>query len=102
MTMSHGTLLNWSAINWKCQNTTRILTLPAQSQDMNTIENLWRKTTLEIVKGHPTFKPRLIESLTAAWNRGVTHMTRPPRQAVHSIQTLCSKAIMSKGWLKIY
>jgi len=32
--------------NWKCQNTTRTLTLPAQSQDMNPIENLWRKVTL--------------------------------------------------------
>src|SRR6218665_1360802 len=59
--------------NWKCQNTTRTLTLPTQSQDMNTIENLWRKITLEIVTGHPTIKRQLIESLTAAWNRGVTH-----------------------------
>src|SRR6218665_438237 len=73
-----------------------MLTLPAQSQDKNTIENLWRKIALEIVKRHPTIKRKLIESLTAAWNRGVTHVIRPPRQAVHSIQTLCSKAIMSK------
>src|SRR6218665_3335461 len=87
--------------NWKCQNTTKTLTLPAQSQDMNTIENIWRKITLEIVKGHLTIKRKLIESLTAAWNRGVTHVTRPPRQDVHSVQTLCSKAIMSKGWPKI-
>src|SRR6218665_72003 len=27
-----------------------------QSQDMNPIENLWRKVTLEIVKRHPTIK----------------------------------------------
>src|SRR6218665_1466789 len=53
--------------NWKCQNTTRTLTLPIQSQDMNTIENLWSKITLEIVKGYPTIKCKLIESLTAAW-----------------------------------
>src|SRR6218665_153732 len=57
--------------NWKCQNNTR--TLPAQSQNRNPIEELWRKITLEIVKRHPTIKRKLIESLTAAWNRGVTH-----------------------------
>src|SRR6218665_2609261 len=59
--------------NWKCQNNTRTLTSLAQSQDGSPIENLWRKITLEIVKRHPTIKRKLIESLTAAWNRGVTH-----------------------------
>src|SRR6218665_2726667 len=59
--------------NWKCQNKTRTLTLPTQSQDMSPIENLWCKT-LEIVKRHPTIKRKLIESLTGAWNRGVTHV----------------------------
>src|SRR6218665_3079733 len=29
--------------NWKCQNKTRTLTLPTQSQDMSLIENLWCK-----------------------------------------------------------
>jgi len=58
--------------NWKSHNTTRTLTLPAQSQDMNTIENFWGKITFEIVKGHPTIKRKLIESLTAAWT-GESH-----------------------------
>src|SRR6218665_315172 len=58
--------------NCKCHNTTRTLTLPAQSQDMNTIENFWGKITFEIVKGHPTIKRKLIESLTAAWT-GESH-----------------------------
>src|SRR6218665_3273624 len=61
------------ASNWMCQNNTRTLTSPAQSQDRNPIENLWRKITLKIVKRHPTIKRKLIESLTGAWNRGVTH-----------------------------
>src|SRR6218665_558452 len=30
--------------------------------------------TSEIVKRHPTIKRKLIESLTPAWNRGVTHV----------------------------
>src|SRR6218665_2655730 len=46
---------------WKCQNTSRTLTSPAQSQDSNPIENLWRKITSEIVKRHPTIKRKLIE-----------------------------------------
>ena len=60
-------------IKWKCQNSNGTLTLPAQSQDMNPIENLGRKATLEIVKRHPTIKHKLIEALTAALNLEVTH-----------------------------
>ena len=37
------------------------LTSPAQPQDRNPIENLWRKITLEIVKRHTTIKRKLIE-----------------------------------------
>ena len=59
--------------NWKCQNNTRTLTFPAQSLDMNPIENLWCKITLQIVKRHTAIKRKLIESLTAAWSWGVTH-----------------------------
>src|SRR6218665_2691091 len=55
--------------NWKCQNNARKLTSPAQSQDRNPIENLWRKITLEIVHRHPTIKRKLIESLTATSSR---------------------------------
>ena len=47
--------------NWKCQNNTRTLTSPAQLQDRISIENLWRKITLETVKRHPTIKRKLIE-----------------------------------------
>src|SRR6218665_947352 len=59
--------------NCKCQNSTRTLTSPTQSQDRNPIESLRRKITLGIVHIHPTIKLKLIESLTADWNRGVTH-----------------------------
>src|SRR6218665_1646517 len=71
--------------NWKCQNNTRTLTLPAQSQDRNPIENLWRKITLE---RHPTIKRKLIESLTAAWYRGVTHdqLVKMSTQFRHDVQ----------------
>src|SRR6218665_1710009 len=47
--------------NRKCQNNTRTLTSPAQSQNRNPIENFWRKINLEIVKRHPTIKRKLIE-----------------------------------------
>src|SRR6218665_801249 len=47
--------------NWKCQNNTRTLTSPAQSQDRNPIENLWHKITFEIVKRHSTIKRKLIK-----------------------------------------
>src|SRR6218665_418910 len=91
--------------NWKCQNKTRTLTLSTQSQDMSLIENLWCKisennlgdsymyetsdnqTQVDRV-AHPSLEP-------------VTHV-HLDRQAVHSIQTQCSKVITSKGWPRIY
>ena len=84
----------------EAQNKTRTLTLPAQSQDMNPIENLWRKITLEIVKRHPTVKRKLIESLTAAWNWGVIHdhLVKLSTQLRHDAQ----KRLEGKGWPKIY
>src|SRR6218665_509824 len=88
--------------NWKCQNNTKTLTSLAQSQDRNPIENLWRKITLEIVKTQETSDNQTQVDRVAHGRLEQGSRPRPPRQDVHSIQTRCSKAIMSKGWPKIY
>jgi len=86
-TVNHVIVLNWST-NWKCQNNTRTMTLPAQSQDMNPIENLWHKVTLE-TRGDMSWD--MIQS-SASWSSRSrspepwSHL-RPARQPVHSIQT---------------
>src|SRR6218665_2376525 len=75
------------ASNWKCQNNTRTLTSPAQSQDRNPI-----KITLEIIKRHPTIKRKLIDNQTqvdrATRNRGVTHdhLVKMSTQFTHDAQ----------------
>lgn len=83
-------------INWKRQNKIKTLDWPAQSPDLNPIENLWYKVALEISKRQPTSKRELIESLIAAWNRVVTHDHLI--KLVHSMPTRCRQVIKSKGW----
>jgi len=48
---------------WKSQKNFRTLNWPAQSPDLNLIENIWHKVALEVLKRHPTNKRELIESL---------------------------------------
>jgi transposase len=60
---------------WKKQNKIVTLDWPAQSPDLNPIENLWHRIALEISKRRPGTKRELIESLIAAWNRVVTRIT---------------------------
>lgn len=81
---------------WKSQNNIRTLDWPAQSPDLNPIENLWHKVALEISKRHPTNKRELIESLIAAWNRVVTHDHLV--KLVHSMPKRCRQVLKSKGW----
>ena len=83
-------------IAWKRQNKIDSIDWPAQSPDLNPIENLWHKVALEISKRHPTSKVELIESLIAAWNRIVTHDHLV--KLVHSMPTRCKLVIKNKGW----
>src|SRR6218665_1696971 len=81
--------------NWKCQNNTRTLTSLAQSQDRNPIENNLGDSQ------ETTDNQTQLDRVAHGRQEQGSH-PRPSRQDVHSIQTRYSKAIMSKGWPKIY
>ncbi len=82
--------------SWKKKHKITTLDWPAQSPDLNPIENLWHKVALEISKRHPTNKRELIVSLIAAWNRVITHELLV--KLVHSMPLRCRQVIKNKGW----
>ena len=83
-------------VAWMKQNNISTIDWPAQSPDLNPIENLWHKIAVEISKCRPGSKRELIESLIAAWNRVVTrdHLIK----LVHSMPARCKAVLKSKGW----
>ena len=85
-----------TVVNWMKQKKIKTLEWPAQSPDLNPIENLWHKVSLEISKKQPTSKREMIEALIAAWNRIITvdHL----RKLVHSMPNRCKLVIKAKGW----
>lgn len=85
-----------SVASWIKKKRIKAIDWPAQSPDLNPIENLWHKISLEISKKQPRSKRELIESLIAAWNHFITpeHL----RKLVHSMPERCRLVRMNKGW----
>jgi len=81
---------------WMNGNEVQTIDWPAQSPDLNPIENLWHKLSLEIAKRHPRTKHELIESLNNAWNQIITH--EHLQNLVHSMPNRCRLVCKSKGW----
>jgi transposase len=57
---------------WYKLNNIHRIEWPAQSPDLNPIENLWHRMGLIISKDKPTTKIGLIESIIKAWNHIIT------------------------------
>lgn len=85
-----------SVQQWMKKHGVQVLDWPAQSPDLNPIENLWSKIGYEISKKHPTNKQELIEAIIAAWNRIVTK--EYIKKLVYSMPQRCRLVIRNKGW----
>ena len=91
MTVCHVIVPNWSPTGsvrtrpgrWPCPPNQRIWVRLRISGAKEV------RITLQIVKRHPAIKCKLIESPTAAWNRGVTyvHLLKLPIQFRHNAQS---------------
>ena len=76
-----------TVLDWKKLNKLNTIDWPAQSPDLNPIENLWHKVSLEISKKHPTTKREPIESLLAVWNHIIT--AEDLKKLAHSMPERC-------------
>ncbi len=81
---------------WATSQQVDFLNWPAQSPDLNPIENLWQKIGLEISKRKPTNKRELIEKIIEAWYRVVT--PEDTKKLVESMPRRCRAVIANKGW----
>ena len=69
---------------------------PAQSPDLNPIENLWYRISCIISKNKPKTKRELIEQVIAAWLRVIS--PEELTKLVDSLPRRCKMVIENKGW----
>ena len=72
------------------------MNLPAQSPDLNPIENLWHRINLIIAKNKLSNKRELIENVIQAWHHIVT-----PKELCNLVQSMprrCKAVIQNKGF----
>ena len=69
---------------------------PAQSPDLNPIENLWQRISVQISKDKPRTKTQLTEKIIAAWHHVVTK--EELQKLVESMSKRCRMVIENKGW----
>lgn len=81
---------------WMEENEVRTINWPAQSPDLNPIENLWQRMSCIIAKDKPTNKRMLIEKIIRAWHHIVT--AEELQNLVSSMPRRCQAVIKNKGW----
>ena len=69
---------------------------PAQSPDLNPIENLWYRVSCIIGKNKPKTKRELIEQVIAAWFRVIS--PEELNKLVESLPRRCKMVIENHGW----
>ena len=69
---------------------------PAQSPDLNPIQNLWHRINVIIAKNKPSNKIELIENIIQAWHHIVT--SEELRNLVQSMPRRCKAEIQNKGF----
>lgn len=82
------------AKKWFADNGTRVLEWPAQSPDLNPIENLWADVKKVVAQKSPTNISELWETIRAAWS------SIPPERCqklVDSMPRRCAAVLHNKG-----
>ena len=69
---------------------------PAQSPDLNPIENLWQRMAAMLNKSKPKIKKELIEKIVKAWHRVIKK--EELEKLVLSMPKRCRLVIENKGW----
>lgn len=85
-----------SVQQWMRKHGLKVLDWPAQSPDLNPIENLWAKIGYEISKTHPRTKQELIEAIIKAWYHIVTKDY--VKKLIDSMPKRCRLVMSNKGW----
>ena len=80
---------------WFQQNDVTVMEWPAQSPDLNPIENLWQQIKVIVCKQKPTTERRLKECIITAWH----HVIKEERlhTLVNSMKRRCQAVIKAKG-----
>jgi DDE superfamily endonuclease len=83
-------------VNFKMISGVQTIDWPAQSPDLNPIENLWSRISVEVAKKQPRTKKELIESVASIWEKEITqeHLAK----LVHSMPNRCRLVLRNKGW----
>lgn len=81
---------------WLRANNVTTLDWPAQSPDLNPIENLWQRLNNLISVSKPKTKTELIEKIINNWHHIIT--TEELRKLVESMPRRCKMVIENKGY----
>ena len=82
--------------DWMKSSGVKTIDWPAQSPDLNPIENLWFRIGKIIAKDKPRTKRELTEKIINAWNHVVTK--EDLTNLVRSMPKRCQDVIKNKGW----
>ena len=82
--------------HWYRTHRVKRMDWPAQSPDLNSIENLWYRVSTIIGKNKPKTKRELIEQVIAAWYRVIS--AEELKKLVDSLPLRCKMVIENNGW----
>lgn len=85
---------------WMADNSIRVLSWPAQSPNLNPLENLWNRIGVLISKDKRTSKIKLMELIVQSWLRVV--MPEELKTPIDSMPRCCRAVIENDGWPTTY
>jgi transposase InsO family protein len=84
---------------WLEENDIRVIQWPAQSPDLNIIENVWDMLAREVTNQRPATRADLIQVLFTAWNNLTLEYIQ---QLYHSLPRRLRAVIRSRGYATRY